>query len=197
MASFDIVPIEQGDNDPLTRIGYQAFADDLLNKRLYNLVDPTPEQVEEDLQWRINRNGRRMYSAGSHWVKALESTTGKPVGYSGILAPEKGKPKGLDTDDSVMPATLNKELYALIGEKGKALRKQHLGERDDYWCEFRPLCPIHTTQIVVADTPKMCRQWQSTQTIKAMVLRSGCCKRSANSQMKLDRTYISKAPQLG
>jgi hypothetical protein len=144
MASFEIVPIEQGDNDPLTRIGYQAFADDLLNKRLYNLVDPTPEQVEEDLQWRINRNGRRMYTAGSHWVKALESTTGKPVGYSGILAPEKGKPKGLDTDDSVMPATLNKELYALIGEKGKALRKQHLGERDDYWCESRPLCPMYT-----------------------------------------------------
>lgn len=147
MASFDIVPIDQGDHDPLTRIGYRAFADDLLNKRLYNLVDPTPEQLEEDLQWRIGRNGRRMHSAGSHWVKAIDTTTGKPVGYSGILAPEKGKPKGLDTDDSVMPATLNKELYAAIGEKGKMLRKQHLGERDDYWCEFRPICPTYTTQI--------------------------------------------------
>lgn len=142
MATFDIVPIDQGDADPLTRIGYQAFADDLLNQRLYNLVDPTPQQLEEDLQWRIGRNDRRMHSTGSHWFKAIETLTGKPVGYCGILAPEKGKPKGLDTDDTVMPATLNKELYALIGEKGKALRKQHLGERDDYWCEFRPLCPI-------------------------------------------------------
>ena len=76
MASFDIVPIDQGDADPLTRIGYQAFADDLLNKRLYNLVDPTPEQVEEDLQWRIGRNDRRMHSAGSHWFKAIETATG-------------------------------------------------------------------------------------------------------------------------
>ena len=142
MASFDIVPIDQGDADPLTRIGYQAFADDLLNKRLYNLIDPTPEQLEEDLQWRIGRNDRRMHSAGSHWFKAIETATGKPVGYSGIVAPEKGKPKGFDTDDTAMPATLNKELYAIIGEKGKALRKQHLGDRDDYWCEFRPLCPI-------------------------------------------------------
>jgi len=142
MASFNIVPIDQGDADPLTRIGYRAFADDLLNKRLYNLVDATPSEIEEDLQWRINRNGRRMHSAGSHWFKALEIATGKPVGYCGILAPEKGKPKGLDTDDSVMPVTMNTELYAVIGEKGKVLRKQHLGERDDYWCKSRPLCPI-------------------------------------------------------
>jgi ribosomal protein S18 acetylase RimI-like enzyme len=142
MASFEIIPIEQGDNDPLTRIGYRAFADDLLNKRLYNLVDATPSEVEEDLQWRIDRNGRRMHSAGNHWFKAVATATGKPVGYSGILAPEKGKPKGFDTDDSVMPVTMNKELHALMGEKGKALRRQHLGERDDYWCEFKPLCHI-------------------------------------------------------
>lgn len=158
MSTFDIVPIDKGDNDPLTRIGYRAFDDDLLNKRLYNLVDATPEQVEEDLQWRINRNGRRMFSgAGSHWFKAIETATGKPVGYCGILAPEKGKPKGLDTDDSVMPVTMNKELWALVGEKGKALRKQYLGERDDYWCESRPICPIRChADRTVADSLRRC-----------------------------------------
>lgn len=137
MATFEVIPIGEGDASVLTRIGYRAFGDDLLNKRLYNLENATPSQIEEDLQWRITRNSRRMYGPGSHWFKATEIATGKPVGYCGILAPEKGKAKGLDTDDTVPPVTMNSELFALIGEQSKTLRKEHLGERDDYWCESR------------------------------------------------------------
>ena len=185
MASFDIKPIDQGDADPLTRIGYKAFADDLLNKRLYNLVDATPSQVEEDLQWRINRNSRRMYNEGSHWFKAIDTTTGKPVGYSGILAPEKGKPKGLDTDDSVMPVTMNQELYALIGEKGKALRKQHLGERDDYWCKFRPLCLVlrPTKNVTVTDSFRRC----AVDGSRPRLSRPGNCETIAAEAMRARR----------
>jgi hypothetical protein len=134
-ATYDIVPIGETDASVLTRIGYKAFADDLLNKRLYNLEDATPAQIEQDLQWRISRNEKRMYGAGSHWFKAVERSTGKAVGYCGILAPEKGKPKGLDADDTKMPETMNQELWAVIGAKGKELREKHVGKRDDYWCK--------------------------------------------------------------
>ena len=76
-----------------------------------------------------------MFGSGSHWFKAIESATGKAVGYCGILAPEKGKPKGLDTDDTELPRTMNQDLWAVVGDKGKKLREQHMGKRDDYWCE--------------------------------------------------------------
>jgi hypothetical protein len=138
-ATYDIVPIGETDASVLTRIGYKAFADDLLNKRLYNLEDATPAQIEQDLQWRIQRNEKRMHSSGSHWFKAIEPATGKAVGYCGILAPEKGKPKGLDADDTKMPETMNQELWAVIGAKGKELREKHVGKRDDYWCKSIPI----------------------------------------------------------
>jgi hypothetical protein len=134
-ATYNIVPIGETDASVLTRVGYKAFADDLLNKRLYNLEDATPAQIEADLQWRISRNEKRMHGAGSHWFKAIEPATGKAVGYCGILAPEKGKPKGLDVDDTKTPETMNHELLAVIGAKGKELREKHVGKRDDYWCK--------------------------------------------------------------
>lgn len=140
MATFEIVPIGEKDASVLTRIGYKAFADDLLNRTLYNLVDATPAQVEADLQWRIGRNEKRMHTSGSYWFKAIEPATGKAVGYSGILAPEKGKPKGLDTDDTKLPDTMNQELWAVVGAKGKELREQHVGKRDDYWCKSGLFC---------------------------------------------------------
>jgi hypothetical protein len=146
-ARYEIVPIGNTDASVLTRIGYKAFADDLLNKRLYNLEDATTAQIEQDLQWRIQRNEKRMYSAGSHWLKAIEPATGKAVGYCGILAPEKGKPKGLDADDTKMPESMDQELWAVIGAKGKELREQHVGKRDDYWCKcislLRSTAPTH------------------------------------------------------
>jgi hypothetical protein len=135
-ATYDIVPISETDASVLTRIGYKAFANDLLNLRLYNLEDATPSQVEDDLQWRIQRNEKRMNEPGSHWFKAIESAIGKAVGYCGILAPEKGKPKGLDvTGDTKLPETMNQDLWAMVGAKGKELREQHMGNRDDYWCK--------------------------------------------------------------
>jgi hypothetical protein len=141
MSSIDIVPIGEADGDILTRVGYRAFADDLLNKRLYNLEDPTPSQLEKDLQWRIKRNERRMYAPGGYWFKAIESSTGKPVGYCGIQEPEKGKAKGLDAEDQeVLPETMNRELYDFVSKKGKELREKLLGERDDYWCKSTSVC---------------------------------------------------------
>jgi hypothetical protein len=135
-ATYDIVPIGERDASVLTRIGYKAFANDLLNLRLYNLQDAAPTQVEDDLQWRIQRNEKRMYGSGSHWFKAIEATTGKAVGSCGILAPEKGKPKGLDTTDNTkLPETMSQDLWAVVGAKGKELREQHMGNRDDYWCK--------------------------------------------------------------
>lgn len=154
MATFEIVSIGEKDASVLTRIGYKAFADDLLNRTLYNLVDATPAQVEADLQWRIGRNEKRMHTSGSYWFKAMEPATGKAVGYSGILAPEKGKPKGLDTDDTKLPDTMNQELWAVVGAKGKELREQHVGKRDDYWCKFGLLCfQTHLAQQLI---PRRC-----------------------------------------
>jgi hypothetical protein len=148
-ATYDIVPIGERDASVLTRIGYKAFANDLLNLRLYNLQDAAPTQVEDDLQWRIQRNEKRMYGSGSHWFKAIEATTGKAVGSCGILAPEKGKPKGLDTTDNTkLPETMNQDLWAVVGAKGKELGEQHMGNIDDYWCKCvhcHSLHPCHAS----------------------------------------------------
>lgn len=148
-ATYDIIPISETDASVLTRIGYKAFANDLLNLRLYNLQDATPAQVEDNLQWRIQRNEKRMYGSGGYWFKAIESTTGKAVGSSGILAPEKGKPKGLDvTDDTKLPETMNHDLWAAVGAKGKELRERYMGDRDDYWCKcvyHLSFKPCHTS----------------------------------------------------
>lgn len=138
-ATYDIVPISETDPSVLTRIGYKAFADDLLNSRLYNLEGATPSQIENDLQWRIRRNEKRMNDSGSHWLKAVESTTGKAVGYCGILAPKEGKPHGLDTDDTKLPETMDRNLHATLEAKAKELREQCLGKRDDYWCKRTPI----------------------------------------------------------
>jgi hypothetical protein len=73
-ATYDIVSIGETDASALTRIGYKAFADDLLNLRLYNLQDATPSQIENDLQWRIQHVWTRGSLVQSHQYRNRESS---------------------------------------------------------------------------------------------------------------------------
>ena len=138
MAKIDIVSANGTDAAVLTRLGTRAFANDLINDRVNNTVNLTPEQVEEHVLWRIKRNERRIGSPSSHWFKAIDSETGKAVGYTGIQEPEteSGKAAGADTNDTGMPAMMDRELYAQIGETTKGLKEKCLGERKDFWCKF-------------------------------------------------------------
>lgn len=141
MTKIELVSAGGTDADVLTRLGTRAFADDLLNERINNTVNLTTEQVEEHILWRIKRNERRIGAPSSYWFKAIDTETGKPVGYTGIQAPEPGKEKGADTNDSGMPAMMDRELYAQLGEKTKMLKEHCLGDREDFWCKSTCILP--------------------------------------------------------
>jgi hypothetical protein len=139
-----IIPADHNDAPRLVPIGVRAFKNDELHSRLENLEGLTAAELDEHMQWRIARNVRRMAGPDDHWHQAIDTETGEPLGFTGIMAPEKGKKKGLlDADTGTeLPACINREIHKMVGEVSGQLRKQHMGDRDDYWCMFlmRSIC---------------------------------------------------------
>jgi hypothetical protein len=133
-----IIPADHNDAPRLVPIGVRAFKNDELHSRLENLEGLTAAELDEHMQWRIARNVRRMAGPDDHWYQAIDTETGEPLGFTGIMAPEKGKKKGLlDADTGMeLPACINREVHKMVGEVSGQLRKQHMGDRDDYWCMF-------------------------------------------------------------
>jgi hypothetical protein len=138
--AIKIIPADHNDAPRLVPIGIRAFKNDELHKRLENLEGLTPAELDQHMQWRIERNVRRMAGPHDHWYQAIDTETGEPVGYTGILAPEKGKTKGLfaaDVETELpMPACINKEVHDMVAETSDRLRKEYMGVRGDYWCKF-------------------------------------------------------------
>lgn len=135
-----IIPADHNDAPRLVPVGIRAFQHDELHSRLETLEGLTPAQLDEHMQWRIARNVRRMAGPHDHWFQAIDTETGEPIGFTGILAPEKGKTKGVFSSDVapelVMPACINKEISDMVAETSDRLRKEYMGGRDDYWCMF-------------------------------------------------------------
>lgn len=137
--AIDILPANHNDAPKLVPIGIRAFEHDELHGRLESLEGLSSAELDEHMQWRIARNVRRMAGPHDFWYQAIDTETGEPVGYTGVLAPEKGKTKGTlagDAAELAMPACINKEVHDLLGETFDRVRKQHMGDRDDYWCKF-------------------------------------------------------------
>ena len=136
--AIKIIPAHHNDAPRLVPIGIRAFKNDELHSRLENLEGLTPAELDAHMQWRIARNVRRMEGPHDHWYQAIDTETGEPLGYTGILAPEKGKTKGLISADVaaelVMPSCINKEIHDMVAETSDRLRKEYMGDRDDYWC---------------------------------------------------------------
>jgi hypothetical protein len=138
--AIKIITADHNDAPKLVPVGIRAFKKDELHSRLENLAGLTPAELDAHMQWRIARNVKRMAGPDDHWFQALDTETGEPLGYTGIMAPEKGKKKGLFSADVatelVMPACINKEIHDMVAETSDRLRKEYMGDRDDYWCKF-------------------------------------------------------------
>jgi len=136
--TIDIVPATGPDAASLTSVGLQAFSTDPLNAALesYSSLDPT--QRSEYLQWRTERNRRRMTGPGKFWFKAVDSATGNLVGYVGMLAPERSRPEPETPDDwfASTPANADLELFGVFVGKLEEMKEKVMGARDDYWCKF-------------------------------------------------------------
>jgi hypothetical protein len=141
--AIKIIPADHNDAPRLVPVGIRAFKNDEIHSRLENLEGLTPAELDAHMQWRIARNVRRMAGPHDHWFQAIDTETGEPVGFTGVLAPEKGKVKGLISSDVAtelaMPACINKEVHDMVGETSERLRKEYMGDRDDYWCKFLSL----------------------------------------------------------
>jgi hypothetical protein len=136
--TIDIISATGADAPSLTSVGLQAFSTDPLNAALesYSTLDPT--QRSEYLQWRTERNRRRMTGPGKFWFKAVDSATGNLVGYFGMLAPERSRPEPETPDEGLAsaPANADLELWGVFVGRLEEMREKLMGGRGDYWCEF-------------------------------------------------------------
>jgi hypothetical protein len=138
--TIDVLPATCSDAASLTSTGLQAFATDPLNKALENYSALNPAQCSEYLQWRTERNLRRMTGPGNFWFKAIDSASGDLVGYVGMLAPERSRPEpgsdGVDEGLADAPANADMVLFGVFVGKLEEMRERLMGERRDYWCKF-------------------------------------------------------------
>jgi hypothetical protein len=138
--TIDIFLATGSDAAALTSTGLQAFATDPLNKALENYSALNPTQRSEYLQWRTERNLRRMTGPGKFWFKAVDSASGDLVGYVGMLAPERSRPgpesNGVDEGLADAPANADMVLFGVFVGKLEEMRERLMGERRDYWCKF-------------------------------------------------------------
>jgi hypothetical protein len=138
--TITILPATVSDAASLTSTGLQAFATDPLNKALENYSALNPTQRSEYLQWRSERNLRRMTGSGKFWFKAVDSASGDLVGYVGMLAPERSRPEpesdGVDEGLANAPTNADMVLFGVFVGRLEEMRERLMGGRGDYWCEF-------------------------------------------------------------
>lgn len=125
-----ILPATADDAAEMVRVGMKAFANDLLNQKMFNLGSASPEEIEEYRQWRTSVARLRMSGPGKYYFKAVDETSGAIRGYAALNSPGAesvphdalSRPKFVDTkaDDDLM-------------EKMKATRDEFLGDRKDVW----------------------------------------------------------------
>ncbi|KAL1589293.1 hypothetical protein WHR41_02294 [Cladosporium halotolerans] len=132
--SITILPALPTEAATITPIGVLAFANDVFNARLAK-PNGTPAQHEEYLQWRIRRNERRMAKPGGTWFKAVDAETGEVVGCTGVQAPgpEEGEGEANGEVQEAEPEIFNGEFMREWHEAMEKVRKECMGERQDYW----------------------------------------------------------------
>lgn len=138
--SVEITAASPQDAGDLARLVILGNADDAMFTRIVSHErNATPAQRAEQLRWRTERNRANMQRAGTHWFKAVNTTTGETVGFAGVVAPQAEESKW----DGKLSETMDEEWFKIymgaVGEKKEAL----LGGREDVWCEF--LCSFLTT----------------------------------------------------
>lgn len=191
--AIDIVRAIPSDASSIVPVGLRAFEADRLNQELElrHLRDLTPTQQNEHLQWRIKRNERRMTGADKYWFKAVDSETGNPVGYTGMVPAKKESPEtttaaSINDIFTEVPATIDLELYAVLERTLEEVKKRHMGDRDDFWCKcaLLVLIGILSDSLLQSSPP-----WLYFRSIKARASPSAFYSKRPSSQMPWDKTF--------
>ena len=127
----------------------QAFLEDRFYQACFGLTPTSPpEQVQENIEYRIKRYQRRLKEPQVHWIKAVDNSTGAVVGISGWEEPENRRPKTSDEGDGEelkWPSSWDREWLGSYEREEDKLVKATLGETKDLWCTCalsnpKPLC---------------------------------------------------------
>ena len=131
--SIEITAASPQDAGDLARLVILGNADDAMFTRIVSHErNATPAQQAEQLRWRTERNRLNMQRAGTHWFKAVDTSTGENVGFAGVVAPQAEE----STWNGKLSETMDEEWFKIymgaVGEQKEAL----LRGREDVWCMF-------------------------------------------------------------
>jgi hypothetical protein len=134
--TIQITPASPQDARDLSRLVVLGNANDAM---FTLIVSPernaTPEQKAEHMRWRTERTRFTMQRAGTHWFKAVDSSTGENVGFAGVVAPENEK----SAWDGKPTETMDEKWHKIYLEATTEKKEAALGGREDVWCKFLPV----------------------------------------------------------
>lgn len=129
--SIIILPVELKDAPDINVIGDMAFSTDLLNATLFNRGAASPEQFAEYRAWRLKMIEARLSVKGQCYFKAVEETTGKLVGYVGMMDPTVDVPSLSHLPDGdFMDVAVEADTRAKLQE----MHERWMGGKNDVWC---------------------------------------------------------------
>jgi hypothetical protein len=147
--AIKVLPIAPEDARILVPMGFAAFATDAMNIRVFDPSNKTSAQIAEHLAWRTERFKHRSTGPGKFFFKAVDEESGAVTGSVGLYSPEATKktPAALvpaaaqeaEEEGLKLPASTPKEtveFFEMLEKKMEGLKKEVLGERGDFWCEF-------------------------------------------------------------
>lgn len=128
--AIQIIPASEQDAEGLARMVVLCNADDkIFNHIVARERNATPAQKAEHIRWRSERNRWNMQKKGTHYFKAIDTLTNRPVGFAGIASPDNDKTPW----PGVLSDTVHDGYFMEYVQAVSQKRKELLGEGDDVW----------------------------------------------------------------
>jgi hypothetical protein len=130
--TISILSCKFEDARELFMVGEKAFSNDLLAIAVFDRSTASAEKLAEYRAWRVGRTQMRLSGQGKHYFKAVDDSTGRIVGYMGMLDPS------VDVSaQSPLPPTdcINVEVEAKMRMELAEVHHKWVGDRKDIWCK--------------------------------------------------------------
>ncbi|KAF2149181.1 acyl-CoA N-acyltransferase [Myriangium duriaei CBS 260.36] len=135
--AVQILPVAFDDSAEMMPVGMAAFANDELEKASYPTVSMNQSELDSHLQWRTERLRARISGIGKHWFKAIDSESGKIIGFSGIYDPRADRTPSSNPLEEGATKNPSPSPQEQINERQKKI----LGDRKDIW--YVPSMAVH------------------------------------------------------
>lgn len=116
----------------------EAFMEDRFYQATFGLTPTSPpEQIQENIEYRIKRYQQRLKQPHVHWIKAVDDSTGAVVGISGWEEPESRRAKSSGNsggEELKWLSSWNKEFIEEYDKKLEEATKAALGDTKGHWC---------------------------------------------------------------